>query len=146
MTTRRSLLKALAATLFLPVLAHAEPRHSVMVFKNAGCGCCGEWEKHMRSAGFVVDSRTLPDVTPVKQSLGVPNALQSCHTATVGGYVIEGHVPAEDVKRVLRERSKLTGLAVPGMPSDAPGMSLGRGAPYQTLAFDSGRSWLFAQH
>ena len=146
MNTRRALLKALATGFLLPTIVQAQTRRQVIVYKNASCGCCGEWEKHMRTAGFAVETVTLADVTPVKRNLGVPDALASCHTATISGYIIEGHVPAEDVNRLLRERPSAKGLAVPGMPADAPGMALGRGAPYQTLAFDSTRSWLFAQH
>ena len=81
-----------------------------------------------REAGFKVESRTLADVSVTKRNFGVPGVLGSCHTATVEGYVIEGHVPAEDVRRLLRERPKITGLAVPGMPSDAPGMDQRLGA------------------
>ena len=117
MNARRSLLKALAAGLLLPTLIEAQGRRQVIVYKNASCGCCGEWEKHMRTAGFAVETITLADVTPVKRNLGVPDALASCHTATIGGYIIEGHVPAEDVNRLLRERPKAKGLAVPGMPA-----------------------------
>ena len=149
MNTRRSVLKGLAALLVLPALAHAQAKRDerkLIVYKNASCGCCGEWEKHMRSAGFTVETITLADVTPVKRSLGVPDGMTSCHTATISGYVIEGHVPAEDVNRLLRERPRAKGLAVPGMPSDAPGMNQGRGQSYQTLAFDSQRNWLFARH
>ena len=100
----------------------------------------------MREAGFDVESRTPADIGSVKRNLGVPEALRSCHTATVDGYVIEGHVPAQDVRRLLRERPKVTGLAVPGMPSDAPGMDLNRGEPYQTIVFDPRGSRVFAQH
>jgi hypothetical protein len=146
MNTRRSLLKGLTALLALPAVSLAQARHEVVVYKNRSCGCCGEWEKHMRSSGFVVQSHALDDVGPVKRNLGVPEALASCHTAMVSGYVIEGHVPAGDVARLLRERPKATGLAVPGMPSDAPGMDQHRGLPYQTIAFDARRSWVFTQH
>jgi len=140
------LLKALPLLFLAPPMAFAQARPQVVMFKNASCVCCGQWEKHMRGAGFNVDARTLADVGPVKRNLGVPESLSSCHTATVEGYVIEGHVPAEDVRRLLRERPQITGLAVPGMPSDAPGMDQRRGQPYQTVAFDARRSWSFAQH
>lgn len=146
MQTRRSLLQGLAALLALPALCLAKARPQVVVYKNAGCGCCSEWEKYMRAAGYPVESHELADLTPIKRKLGVPEKLASCHTAIVDGYVIEGHVPAADIAKILQERPKITGLAVPGMPSDAPGMDMGRGEPYQTIAFDAKRSWLFAQH
>jgi hypothetical protein len=122
------------------------PLPTVVVHKNAGCGCCGEWEKHLRQAGFRVESHELPDVTPVKRKLGVPAALQSCHTATVGGYVVEGHVPAADIKRLLAQRLPVRGLAVPGMPVGSPGMEGGPPQPYSTIAFDEQGSRVFARH
>lgn len=145
MHTRRLLLKAALASLFVP-LASAQARPEIVVYKNRGCGCCGGWEKHMTSNGFALRSYTFDDITAIKRQAGVPEKLSSCHTALVGGYAIEGHVPAGDVQRLLRERPKITGLAVPGMPSDAPGMDQNRGMPYATLAFDATRSWTFAQH
>jgi hypothetical protein len=129
--TRRSLLKtllagaavaALASALPLPALA-APP--SVAVWKAASCGCCEGWVKHMRAAGFPVQVTEMDDVSPVKARQGVPAALQSCHTAIVDGYVLEGHVPAPAVLRLLAERPRARGLAVPGMPLSAPGMDAG---------------------
>ena len=146
MSTRRSVLKALVAAAFIPLAARAQTRPELVVYKNRGCTCCGGWESHMQAAGFAVRSYTFDDISAIKRQAGVPEKLQSCHTALIAGYAIEGHVPADDVRRLLRERPKMTGLAVPGMPSDAPGMDQRRGMPYQTLAFDSARSWLFAQH
>jgi hypothetical protein len=146
MSTRRSVLKALVAAAFVPLAARAQARPELVVYKNRGCSCCGGWENHMQAAGFAVRSYTFDDISAIKRQAGVPEKLQSCHTALIAGYAIEGHVPADDVRRLLRERPKMTGLAVPGMPADAPGMDQRRGMPYQTLAFDSARSWLFAQH
>lgn len=146
MTTRRSVMKTLAALAAFPSFALAAPRPKVIVYKNEACGCCGEWTKHMSAAGFDVQTHLLIDLDPIREKYGVPMPLVSCHTAVVEGYVVEGHVPASDVQRLLRERPRLTGLAVPGMPSDAPGMDQRRGEPYQVVAFDARRTWLFAQH
>jgi hypothetical protein len=146
MNSRRALLKVIAVSAFIPFAARAQARPELVVYKNQGCTCCSGWENHMQAAGFAVRSYTFDDITAIKRQAGVPQNLQSCHTALIGGYAIEGHVPADDVKKLLRERPKITGLAVPGMPSDAPGMDQRRGMPYQTLAFDTKTSWLFAQH
>ncbi|MBL8270515.1 MAG: DUF411 domain-containing protein [Steroidobacter sp.] len=94
----------------------------VIVHKSATCGCCKVWAQHLRNAGFSVVVRNSEDLTPVKQRLGVPPRVGSCHTAEVGGYFIEGHVPVEDIARLLRERPDAKGLAVPGMPRGSPGM------------------------
>ena len=146
MNARRTLLKAALASFFLPLAAHAQARPEIVVYKNRGCSCCGGWERHMESNGFAVRSYTFDDITAIKRQAGVPERLASCHTAFIAGYAIEGHVPAGDVKKLLRERPKITGLAVPGMPSDAPGMDQNRGVPYETVAFDATRSFTFARH
>lgn len=143
MTSRRAFMLALAA---LPIAARAQPTPMLLVYKSPGCGCCGEWEKHMRAHGFAVESRQVDDIAAVKRKLGVPDALASCHTAIVAGYVLEGHVPAQDVRRLLRSRTKAIGLAVPGMPLGAPGMEQAPPQKYATLAFDARRSWVFARH
>jgi hypothetical protein len=146
---RRTFLAAGAGTAALALMPEVFAQRAlptVVVYKNAGCGCCGEWEKHMRAAGFRVEGHSVADVMPMKRKLGVPDALQSCHTATVDGYVLEGHVPADDVKRLLRERTKVRGLAVPGMPVGSPGMEGGPPEPYSTVAFDESGSRVFARH
>ena len=107
----------------------------VTVWKAASCGCCGGWVDHMRKAGFAVTVHEVDDVDPVKTRLGVPARLQSCHTAEVEGYVLEGHVPADSVARLLRERPQAKGLAVPGMPQGSPGMETGHKDPYQVVLF-----------
>lgn len=149
MPRRRSFVLAGAAAVSLGMLPHAWAQHAlptVTVYKSPACGCCGDWEKHMRAAGFRLETRNLADVTPLKSKLGVPEALRSCHTATVEDYVLEGHVPAADVKRLLRERTKTRGLAVPGMPIGAPGMEQGPPEPYATIAFDRTGSRVFERH
>lgn len=128
----------------LPALAAAGP--TVAVWKAASCECCEGWVRHMRAAGFRVTVQVVEDVAPVKRANGVPEALESCHTALVDGYVVEGHVPASDVTRLLAERPQAKGLSAPGMPADAPGMDSRSGQPYDVVLFDAGSSRLYARH
>ncbi len=93
-----------------------------IVHRSPACGCCGSWVEHLRHAGFPVEVRETQDLNPVKERLGVPYGKGSCHTAEIGGYVVEGHVPAEDIKRLLREKPQARGLVLPGMPLGSPGM------------------------
>lgn len=146
--TRRSFVGAAAATLALGTLgrAGAQSPPLVSVYKSPACGCCGEWITHMRANGFRVEIRDLADVTPIKSRYGIPYGLGSCHTAIVEGYAIEGHVPATDVQKLLRERPKVKGLAVPGMVPGSPGMDQGPPQTYATLAFDDRGTWAFARH
>lgn len=121
----------------------------VTVFKSPTCGCCADWVAHLEEEGFEVTTREMMNVQPMKENLSVPGQLASCHTAVVDGYVVEGHVPADDVKRLLRERPDVTGLAVPGMPVGSPGMEMpGRGVdPYDVIAFGgTDGSTVFAHH
>jgi len=148
MIERRQLLRAagaLAVLGFVPRV-RAQRANVVTVYKSPTCGCCSEWVKHMRANGFTVDARDLDDVSPVRRRYGVPGALASCHTAIVGGYAIEGHVPAADIQRLLRERPKIVGLAVPGMVIGSPGMEQGPAQRYETLAFDERGYRVFARH
>lgn len=114
----------------------AAPR--MVVYKSPTCGCCGQWVAYMRAQGFVVETKDVNDLASVKESLGIPKSVWACHTAVVDGYVVEGHVPAEQVQRLLKERPDVAGIAVPGMPVGAPGMEVpGRPAePFQVVAFD----------
>lgn len=118
---------------------------SVVVFKSPTCGCCGDWVTHLRDNGFAVEVHDVDDVDPFKQRAGITPQLASCHTAFVGGYAIEGHVPAADIKRLLRERPAGRGLTVPGMPLGSPGMEVGdRRDPYDVLLYrDGGNSAVF---
>ncbi len=121
----------------------------MVVHKSEFCGCCGQWVDHMRKAGFQVEVRNTEDMNPIKQQLGVPAGKGSCHTAQVGGYFIEGHVPAEDVMRLLVEKPDARGLAVPGMPAGSPGMEMpdGRVQPYTVeLVGNDGSSSVFTRH
>jgi hypothetical protein len=104
------------------------------VYKSPSCGCCVKWVEYMRKAGFAVTERNVDDVTPIKRERGVPEELYSCHTAVTGDYIFEGHVPADLVQRVLRERPAIRGLAAPGMPQSAPGMDMGH-ERYQIMSF-----------
>jgi hypothetical protein len=121
---------------------------SVAVFKSPTCGCCAKWNDHMTAAGHVVTSRDVTDMTAVKDEHRVPSSLRSCHTALVGGYVIEGHVPADVVAKLLAERpAGVVGIAVPGMPMGSPGMESPDGfkTPYQVMAFtQDGQSRVYA--
>jgi hypothetical protein len=118
---------------------------SLTVYKSPTCGCCSLWVQHMRSHGFEVKTVDVDDVGRIKAAYGVPSELGSCHTALVGGYVVEGHVPGDAVQRLLRERPNVAGLAVPGMPIGSPGMEVGdRRDPYSIFTFDrAGERTLF---
>jgi hypothetical protein len=128
----------LAAILLCQPLAAASPKMSV--YKTPTCGCCSKWVDHMKANGFDVTVTDVPSTAEYRQKYGVPERLQSCHTAVVSGIVVEGHVPAADVQRLLKSRAKAKGkgLAVPGMPIGSPGMEQGpRRQAYSVLLFDS---------
>ena len=139
----------LAATLFSSSGALYADTPEVTVYKDPNCGCCGKWAEHMREAGFAVKEVPSTGMSRIKQQLGVPEALGSCHTAKVGNYVIEGHVPAADVKKLLADAPPQTlGLAAPGMPMGSPGME----GPYPADRYDvmrfnrDGSQAVFASH
>jgi hypothetical protein len=112
-------------------------RPAVTVYKSPTCGCCSKWIDHIKSHGFDVKAVDVEDIDLVKKTYGVPPALASCHTSLVGGYIVEGHVPAEAVSRLLRERPAIAGITVPGMPVGSPGMEMpGRRDPYSIMSFD----------
>lgn len=121
---------------------------AVTVFKDPNCGCCKEWIEHLRKHAFKVTAKDTSDVGTIKRSGRVPPQLVSCHTAFVNGYVIEGHVPAEDIRRLLEEKPKIAGLAVAGMPIGSPGMEVGnRKDKYDVIAFNrDGTTSVFARH
>ena len=124
---------ACGAALGLAAPAFASPDEVVM-YKDPNCGCCGKWAEHMRSAGFAVKEVASARMELVKQEAGVPEALGSCHTAKVGGYDVEGHVPAADVRRMLAEKPAIRGLSAPGMPLGSPGMGSDANAePFDVL-------------
>jgi hypothetical protein len=109
----------------------------LVVYKSPTCGCCGAWVDHVRDAGFEVEVHDVMNVHPIKEQHGLPNHLGSCHTTLVDGYVVEGHVPADVIRRLLAERPQIAGIAVPGMPIGSPGMEVptGRKDPYDVIAF-----------
>ncbi len=137
---RRLLLAAIAAAV-LPGVAPAAAARRLQVWRDPNCGCCGGWVEHMRAAGFQVEDNQVPSAAPARRMLGIPADLLSCHAAAVGGYALEGHVPASAVKRLLAERpAGVRGLAVPGMPLGSPGMEV-PGQPddtYDVIAFGDG--------
>ena len=110
----------------------------MVVYKDPNCGCCQSWVDLMRKAGFEVASRDTPDMAAMKRRYKVPGALASCHTALVGGYVIEGHVPADLIQRLIKQKPAAVGLAVPGMPTGSPGMEGSPKQAYEVLLFDAG--------
>ena len=149
----RATLGAGALAWALPRVAAAQgaaPLPPMTVYKSASCGCCKNWVEHARSSGFTVKTIDTEDLSGVKRDLGVPASLQSCHTVVVGNYLVEGHVPAADVKKMLTEKSAIRGIAVPGMPVGAPGMEQGPVSGYQkydVIAFTAqGRTSVFARH
>ena len=138
---------AISAAAALPALLGARATVPMMVYKDPSCGCCKSWVTLMRSAGFEVSVRDTADMQSIKRRYQVPAALSSCHTALVGGYVVEGHVPSDLITRMLKEKPKVLGLAVPGMPAGSPGMEVGgQKDAYEVLTFDaSGKSAVFAK-
>ncbi len=140
MQARRHWLRSVAAGVAVLALGPgrglaAEPALPALeVFRSPSCGCCGAWIAHMEAAGFAVQARMVADTAAARRRLGMPARLGSCHTGLVAGYVIEGHVPAADVRRLLSTRPDAIGLAVPGMPVGSPGMEMGEQRdPYQVL-------------
>jgi len=150
MPSRREFLVASAALLASRRLAAAPSTAPsvVTVYKDASCGCCNEWIKHLSKNGFVVTAHDVAQVDDVKRTMLVPDKLWSCHTAVVDRYVIEGHVPAKDIKKVLAEKPKIQGLAAPGMPIGAPGMEQGsRKDHYDVVAFTrDGQSRVYSRY
>lgn len=145
--------EAATATAPVPVTQAALPTPDpdlpvVRVWKSPTCGCCGGWVDHLREAGFAVEVEDVQDLASVKAEHGVAPHLQSCHTALVDGFVVEGHVPADDIRKLLEERPEVAGLAVPGMPVGSPGMEYGDQVdPYDVLTFDAeGATTVWASH
>ncbi len=132
------------ATAFVPAAIAAE---NMAVYRDPTCGCCGAWIAYARANGYTVNVHEDQSMVVVKARLGVPASAASCHTALIGGYVIEGHVPVEDIQRLLAERPDARGLAAPGMPIGSPGMELGAPQRYDVLLLErDGTSHVFATH
>lgn len=125
----------------------AQAAAQVEVFKNPSCGCCGKWVEYLQQQGFKVTTHPVSDVATVRAASGIPARLSSCHTARIGAYSVEGHVPAADIQRLLKEKPKAIGLAVPAMPPGSPGMETGTPAPFDTLlVLSDGSTRVFARH
>jgi hypothetical protein len=145
---RRDVLRALAALPATWLLAAHGADGAVQVFKNADCGCCTEWVKHLQAAGFTVRVTQVSDTGAIRKRFGMPERFGSCHTATADGYVLEGHVPARDIARMLQQRPAALGLAVPGMPAGSPGMEIGeRRQAFDVLLVDrAGNATAYAHY
>ena len=147
--TRRDVLGVLSLTLAAGLRPLAQGGPAVQVYKDPTCGCCAIWVEHLRKAGFAATVTDVEDMAAIKMKHGVPARARSCHTAVVDGYVIEGHVPAADVQRLLKQRPAVVGLGVPGMPIGSPGMEVAgmKPQPFDVLAFDkAGQTTVFASH
>jgi len=135
---RSSALASAALLVRARVSSSEAPLPVVTVYKDPSCECCARWIKHLNKNGFVVTVHDMPKMDEIKATMNVPQALQSCHTAVVGPYVIEGHVPADLIKKALAEKPAIAGLAVPGMVTGSPGMEGGTPQRYDVIAFDRG--------
>ena len=145
--TKRKFAAILGAWVCLAAAPLPASGAELMVYKSPTCGCCSKWIEHLEANGFQVESEDLLDLRALKQTNGIPPRLGSCHTAIVEGYVIEGHVPAQDISRLLEERPAVAGLAVPGMPIGSPGMEGPNPERYEVLSFDGGgKTSVFATH
>ena len=146
---RRDWLQLTLASLATSALSRRAQSAVIAVYKNPTCGCCSNWVAYMKRNGFTVETHDIGEdmLEQVKTTAGVPKALRSCHVALAGGYAFEGHVPADLVKKVLKEKPKALGLAVPGMPMGSPGMEVGgQTQPFTVTAFDrTGKTWVYAR-
>lgn len=125
------------------------PAQKITVYKTSSCGCCRLWVDHMKASGFEVQAMDVSaaDVRAVSKAAGLPEDGTSCHTAKIGNYVVEGHVPASDIKRMLKEKPAIAGIAAPGMPQGSPGMEQGSKEPYDVVAFTKdGKTTVYAKH
>jgi len=146
---RRTVLKGASLALLVPLLSHAERKPQITVYKTPTCGCCHEWVAHLEANGFAVVANDVPSTAPYRERFGVPKELGSCHTGVIDGYALEGHVPASEIKRLLAEKPKARGLAVPGMPVGSPGMETGgtlRDAFDVVLFSDDGRRSVYRHY
>ena len=136
--TRRAALGIAASALVVPAFSAVAQTPAILVHKDPNCSCCSGWVRHLKDAGFAVTVEATADLQPVRKRLGVPADLAACHTAEVDGYVLEGHVPAAAVRRLLGQRPTAIGLAVPGMPAGSPGMEGGAPQRYDVVLFGAG--------
>ena len=136
------------SVIFIPNKTKADNALPIItVYKSPTCGCCSKWVKHLENNGFVVEAKNSNKLDSIKRELGIEPQFQSCHTAKIGHYVVEGHVPASDIKRMLVDKPDIHGLAVPGMPMGSPGMEGSRKDKYNVLAIKNGASpTIFSSH
>jgi hypothetical protein len=149
MIDRRDLLLVAAALLALSPSCTSASARTIAVYKDPSCGCCGAWVDHLRAAGFDATVDDTQDISAIKAKYSVPGDLTSCHTGVIAGYAIEGHIPAADIERLLKEKPKGLGLAVPGMPVNSPGMEVPGepNEPYTVWLFQKdGTRTAFAEH
>jgi hypothetical protein len=146
---RFKLLGAILLAFSMTSVAEESPANKEMtVYRSATCGCCGKWKEHADLNRFVIKDIVSDDMQAIKKKFGVPEKLASCHTAIVDGYVIEGHVPAADIEKLLKIKPKVVGIAAPGMPMGSPGMEMGgKQDDYDVVSFDSaGNYQIFSEH
>ena len=142
-----ALVVLIAGTAFATLSNRDAGALEITVYRSPTCGCCSKWIAHLEANGFKVVARDREDMTSVKIENGVRREFSSCHTAVIDGYVIEGHVPAEDIQRLLQDRPAVAGIAVPGMPIGSPGMEGPNPQPYDVVTFDAlGNTSVFASH
>ena len=140
-------LTSLLFAVFYVGAVFAQSTLGIEVFKNQYCGCCHLWITHLQKNGFKVTEQNVDSNATIRENMGMPEKLGSCHTAIINGYVIEGHVPAADIQRLLKEKPKAVGLAVPGMPAGSPGMESPNPQPYNTLlVMKDGTTKVWAKH
>ena len=141
---------AVIAVAGVVVLARAQGSAGVMtVQRDTGCGCCMNWVAQLQRAGFKVTVTESSERAAISDKRGIPQSVRSCHTGVIDGYLVEGHVPVDDIKRMLKERPAIVGIATPGMPAGSPGMEVpsGKRDPYDVIAFDkAGKTRVFASH
>ncbi|GMR17760.1 MAG: hypothetical protein BMS9Abin33_0153 [Gammaproteobacteria bacterium] len=122
-------------------------RPTVVVYKSPTCGCCKKWVEHLKENGFQVSSENVDDLSAIKKRYGIKENIRSCHTAIIGQYIVEGHVPAQDIKRMLREQPGIRGISAPGMPLGSPGMEVEISKSFNVLSFDkSGKIEIYSKH
>ena len=145
--TNKSVMQSLLAIGLMASLPLSAADPKMTVYKTSTCGCCAKWVDHLKQNGFDVTVQNVPNTAEYRQKFGVPEKLASCHTGVVNGYAIEGHVPATDIKQLLKTAPKAKGLAAPGMPAGSPGMEAPHSDAYSVLLFDAkGESTVFKQY
>lgn len=146
---RFKLLSAILLAFSMTSMAEESPANKAMtVYRSSTCGCCSKWKEHADLNRFIIKDIVSDDMQAIKKKYGVPEKLASCHTAIVDGYVIEGHVPAADIEKLLKIKPKVVGIAAPGMPMGSPGMEMGgKQDDYNVVSFDSaGNYQIFSEH